>query len=513
MNIKALFIGLSCSILFFSQITLASEQDAECSSVFTDSSKIITNKVLNIVADEENVHVFKEDGTMVHWTKDDSSKAVDEALEDIADVVTFSVGVKVPFSKVMSDIMFKGEVGDLFFDLPLYLTGIVKKYEGDARIVAVLKKDGSVHLIGDKIPKNYSSIVSKQLQSGVVAIYASSGSLIAVKDDSSAVVLGNRLIQPELRRGVVDVVTNEGAVAIRKDDGSVVVFGSSMYGGFPPMKIRKQLKSGVVKVIATRAGFAALKDDGSVISWGSGEIGSTYEIPFDSVADKLKSGVVEIIANDGAFLAIKDDGSVVVWGSMEYIGNWDDLEDELQSGVVEAVASRGAFAIRKDNGSVITLGSISRKNWKVTSEKLKSGVVEILANDDGFFAKKDDSSAIAWGNSFLTKDYMRVAKELESGVISIYANRGSFVAFKKDAQIVSLRGSTVNKDASLFMNGKTVKLSDDVGFFSNKTGSLILRVDGSFKINVNEVGSVDFNRNRELSPLIISPYRYFFITK
>ena len=143
-------------------------------------------------------------------------------------------------------------------------------------------------------------------------------------------------VAKQLQSGVVDIFANRYAFAALKKDGSVVTWGRDNSGGdkavYRYMKVNNQskpvkfksisaeLQSGVKKVFATGSAFAALKSDGSVVAWGAERYGGGSTVynsineTYVSVSSELKSGVAQVYATFGAFAAIKSDGSVVAWG-------------------------------------------------------------------------------------------------------------------------------------------------------------------------------------------------------
>ena len=77
------------------------------------------------------------------------------------------------------------------------------------------------------------------------------------------------MVEKELKSGVVHVAATSSAFAAITDRGRVVTWGD-MIGGGNSSEMAGELASGVVKVVASKYAFAALKDNGRVVTWGNG---------------------------------------------------------------------------------------------------------------------------------------------------------------------------------------------------------------------------------------------------
>jgi alpha-tubulin suppressor-like RCC1 family protein len=161
-------------------------------------------------------------------------------------------------------------------------------------------------------------------QSGVTAIAAGDGHMVALKDDGTLVAWGTMETakQPELPASTTLLCRGKPSddqwphlertashsagvyhtVAL-KQDGSVVEWGN--IGEYQATPVAA---SSSVTAIAAGYGFTvALKNDGSVVAWGQNGHGET------TVPVTAQSGVAAIAAGMTQVLALKTDGSVVTW--------------------------------------------------------------------------------------------------------------------------------------------------------------------------------------------------------
>ena len=74
------------------------------------------------------------------------------------------------------------------------------------------------------------------------------------------------LVSIDLQSGVLDISSTSRAYACVKENGKVVTWGDPAFGG-KSSHVKEMLSSNVAKVFATSAAFAALKNDGSVVTW------------------------------------------------------------------------------------------------------------------------------------------------------------------------------------------------------------------------------------------------------
>ena len=182
-----------------------------------------------------------------------------------------------------------------------------------------LTTDHQVISWGDAELGGDSSLVSKQLSSGVVTyISHTAGAFAAVKADGSVVTWGSSSYGGDSSAvsgslvGIVTVVASDRAFAAVTSKGKVVVWGDSKYGGSFSSAQARSLSANVTSVVGTKAAFAALKKDGSVWAWGNSNYGGSID---DSIRTSLSNGTRVLQANDVAFLAIDSQGRVMGWGN------------------------------------------------------------------------------------------------------------------------------------------------------------------------------------------------------
>jgi hypothetical protein len=136
--------------------------------------------------------------------------------------------------------------------------------------------------------------------SGVKAVAAGAGHILALKNDGTVVGWGNnnsgQTSIPANLSGVIAIATGMDHSVALKTDGTVVAWGDNYYG-------QTTVPNGLSRVIAIDAAggtTAALMENGTAVVWGNQNI-VLYN--------------VSAISADGAHIvALKNDGTVVAWG-------------------------------------------------------------------------------------------------------------------------------------------------------------------------------------------------------
>jgi uncharacterized protein YjbI with pentapeptide repeats/alpha-tubulin suppressor-like RCC1 family protein len=337
----------------------------------------------------------------------------------------------------------------------VYFTDAIDEYRGILFLPANMNvreystkgfATGSVIAWGDS---NGGGVTPGNVDSNVIAVYATRYAFAALKTNGSVVAWGNSSwggTDPGITSGVVSISYTSFAFAALKTDGSVVAWGDSSTGGTTPSNV----SSNVIEVYSTAYAFAALKNDGSIVSWG-------LINPAPSSVTAANSGVVKVYSNEYAFAALKTNGSVVAWGHSSYGGS---TPASVSSGVVAVCSANAAFAALKSDGSVVAWGDTG--GGGIAPAAVSSGVVSIYPTGDAFAALKTDGSVVTWG-------YLLAATPgtVSSGVVQICSNTNSFAALKADGSVVAWGANSNNVSSNV------------VAVYSSGGAFAALKTDGS----------------------------------
>jgi len=226
--------------------------------------------------------------------------------------------------------------------------------------------------------------------------------------------------------GVVAIAAGAGHIVALKWDGTVVAWGDDFYN-------QTTVPAGLSGVVAIAAGgnhTVALKSDGTVVAWGAGGLGQSGHPHYgQTTVPAGLSGVVAIAAGWRHTVAVKSDGTVVAWG-----GN-SDGQTTVPTGLsgVVAIAAGGYHTVAlKSDGTVRAWGWNAQGQTNVPAGL--SGVVAIAAGGDHTVALKSDGTVVAWGRNDYGQTYVPAGL---SGVVAIAAGYDHTAALKSDGTVVA----------------------------------------------------------------------------
>ena len=335
---------------------------------------------------------------------------------------------------------------------------------------AALKSDGSVVTWGNSAYGGDSSGVASRLTSGVNKVVANLYNFTALKNDGSVVTWGedgfdnflastlrysfNRDPSLFLQSGVVDVFSSGQSFVALKDDGQLVGWGKG--GEADTLRISKSTQNAAAKVVhiySSRRAYAALKDDGTALVWGEPYFGGSAV----RVQNQL-TGVTGMVTNQGGFAALKEDGTVVTWEgrfqdipsdgeAWEHDRNPDGGRRKLKQinlntqgvKVIKLFAGQWVFVALKEDGTVAVWGyRESGADTAVATAAIGTGrVVDVIFSREAVAVLKDDDSVVTWGDSSYGGDSSSVSSQLASDVIEVVGSRKSFSALKLDGTVVT----------------------------------------------------------------------------
>jgi len=297
------------------------------------------------------------------------------------------------------------------------------------------------------------SDVSHQLVDGIRAVYSTSYSFAALKDDGSVVTWGT-FMHPNVQArtpsllgtGTQTIRASRHAFAALQSDGSVVAWGSPAFGGDAtiPANALTNLSNGVQEVFSNSWSFAALKLGGAVVTWGSAQFGGSVTSDEADLSAQLSRGVNMIYSTSRAFAALMENGRVVAWGSSKHGGSMvhpSNVLSQLTAGVRKIFSTCCAFAALKGDGSVVVWGSQKyggmSPSFAAVSGDLTAGVQVIYSTSHAFAALKDDGSVVTWGWPLGSSSAAAVRSQLMGDVQAIYSNDGAFAALRYNGSVVT----------------------------------------------------------------------------
>jgi len=122
------------------------------------------------------------------------------------------------------------------------------------------------------------------------------------------------IVPVEAQTGVVAIAAGPGYMLALKANGSVIAW-DTVWDGFQhnvPVSVPPEASTGIIAIAAGIAHCLALKNDGSVIAWGRNDSGEA------SVPLAAANGVAAIAAGHALSFAVKTDGTVLMWGKSLY---------------------------------------------------------------------------------------------------------------------------------------------------------------------------------------------------
>jgi alpha-tubulin suppressor-like RCC1 family protein len=279
--------------------------------------------------------------------------------------------------------------------------------------------------------------------------------------------------------GVAAIAAGQGHVVALKSDGTVVAWGNNYYG-------QTTVPAGLSGVTAIAAGVnqtVALKSDGTVVAWGITNAGGPTDVPAGL------NGVVAIATGEAHTVALKSDGTVVAWGLS---GAQTDVPSGLNG--VRAIAAGGSHNLAlKNNGTVVAWGVNASGVTNVPTGL--SGVTAIACGYSHNLALKSDGTVVAWGDNYygqttgtsngitsaVTANPVTLNTVVLSGVTAVAAGHNHSVALKSDGTLVAWGSGRVNTGASSQFGQSIIP--------TNLSGVTAIAAGGAFTVAVGIVSA------------------------
>ncbi len=245
-------------------------------------------------------------------------------------------------------------------------------------------------------------------QSGVVAVAAGSGHILALKIDGSVVAWGDNSngqmnVPLAAQSGVMAIAAGGWHAVALRTNGEVIAWG---YNSNDQTTVPVAAKTGVVAISAGAVHTVALKNDGSVIAWGAGitNTGVYPDYGQSLVPADAQSGIVAVAAGGWHTVALKNDGSVIAWGAgatdtVTYLNYRQSLVPaSAQSGVQAIAAGFTHTAALKVGGGMVAWGKNDAGQTAVPATA-QSGVLAIAAGGSHTVILKTNGNIVAWGDN------------------------------------------------------------------------------------------------------------------
>ena len=264
-------------------------------------------------------------------------------------------------------------------------------------------------------------------QSGVIAISAGYGHVVALKNDGTLVAWGENshgqttgspttsapflaiaspvMLEGKILKGVIAIAAGESHTVALKDDGSVVMWGANQQG---PVAVPVAARSGVIAIAAGAWHTLALKADGSVLAWGDNSFGQ-LNLPAESKATAIAAGSAHSLTL--RIVGSNNFGIVGAVGGYEEFFNSHVPSFSAQPSAIGAGGGHSLVLMR--DGTVAAWGNNTDGQTTGTNYSLSevavpvrlggqvlSGVTAVAGGGLHTLALKSDGTVVAWGNNF-----------------------------------------------------------------------------------------------------------------